>query len=134
MEIARFARVLGSLVEGGVPLPTALGIAHRSISNGHMADAVGKVATGLKEGGGLTAPLAATGLFPRMALSFLRTGEETAQLGLMRDPLSDAQDREIRVPLSRIIALLTPALTGIGRAPRRDRVCPNVWRSVAAVS
>src|SRR3546814_9820574 len=84
MEIARFARVLGSLVEGGVPLPTALGIAHRSIVNGHMADAVGKVATGLKEGGGLTAPLAATGLFPRMALSFLRTGEETAQLGLDR--------------------------------------------------
>src|SRR3546814_18429323 len=110
MEIARFARVLGSLVEGGVPLPTALGIAHRSISNGHMADAVGKVATGLKEGGGLTAPLAATGLFPRMALSFLRKGDETAQLGLMLDRLSDALDREIRVALARIIDMLPPAI------------------------
>ena len=33
--------------------------------------------------GATQAWLAATGLFPPMALSFLRTGEETAQLGLM---------------------------------------------------
>ena len=36
-ETAAFARTLGSLVDGGVPLPTALGIAQRSLVNTHMA-------------------------------------------------------------------------------------------------
>ena len=110
-QTAQFVRVLGSLVDGGVPLPTALMIARRTLSNVHMADGVGRVAAGLKEGAGLSGPLAATGLFPPMALSFLRTGEETAQLGLMLNRLADILDREVRTSLQRLIAILTPAIT-----------------------
>ena len=110
-ETAAFARTLASLVDGGVPLPTALSIAQRSVSNFHMAAAIGRVAAGLKEGGGLSGPLAATGLFPPMALSFLRTGEETAQLGLMLDRLADVLDRNVRTAIQRMIAILTPAIT-----------------------
>lgn len=111
METARFARVLGSLVDGGVPLPQALSIAQRSFANSHLAQAVGKVAAGLKEGAGLSGPLSATGLFPPMALSFLRTGEETAQLGLMLSRLADVLDRQVRNSVQRMIAILTPAIT-----------------------
>jgi general secretion pathway protein F len=110
-ETARFSRVLGSLVEGGVPLPTALGIAQRSLSNAHMAAAVGRVTVGIKEGAGLSKPLAATGLFPTMAISFLRTGEETAQLALMLGRLGDVLDRDVRTALARLISILTPAIT-----------------------
>ena len=110
-ETARFARTLGSLVEGGVPLPTALAIAQRSLGNMHMLDAVDRVSSGLRQGGGLSSPLAATGLFPPMALSFLRTGEETAQLGLMLGRLADVLDREVRTALERLIAILTPVIT-----------------------
>jgi len=110
-ETAAFARTLGSLVDGGVPLPTALGIAQRSVSNSHMASAIGRVAAGLKEGGGLSGPLAATGIFPPMALSFLRTGEETARLGLMLTRLADVLDRTVRSTIQRLIGILTPAIT-----------------------
>jgi len=110
-ETAAFARTLGSLVDGGVALPTALSIAQRSVSNTHIAGAVGKVAAGLKEGGGLSGPLAASGVFPPMALSFLRTGEETAQLGLMLGRLADVLDRTVRSTIQRMIAILTPAIT-----------------------
>jgi general secretion pathway protein F len=111
METARFARVLGSLVDGGVPLPQALSISQRSFANSHLAQAVGRVAAGLKEGAGLSGPLSATGLFPPMALSFLRTGEETAQLGLMLGRLADVLDRQVRNSVQRMIAILTPAIT-----------------------
>jgi general secretion pathway protein F len=111
METARFARVLGSLVDGGVPLPQALSISQRSFANSHLAQAVGRVAAGLKEGAGLSGPLSATGLFPPMALSFLRTGEETAQLGLMLNRLADVLDRQVRNSVQRMIAILTPAIT-----------------------
>jgi general secretion pathway protein F len=110
-ETAAFARTLGSLVDGGVPLPTALGIAERSVSNSHMAGAIAKVAAGLKQGGGLSGPLAASGVFPPMALSFLRTGEETAQLGLMLGRLADVLDRAVRSTIQRLIGILTPAIT-----------------------
>ncbi|MDT7933688.1 MAG: type II secretion system F family protein [Sphingomonadaceae bacterium] len=110
-ETARFARVLGSLIEGGVPVPQALAIARRSIANAHIAAAVERVGTGLKRGGGLTAPLAAAGVFPKLAISFLRTGEETARLGPMLDKLADVLDAEVRQKTARAIGLLTPLLT-----------------------
>jgi general secretion pathway protein F len=110
-ETAAFARTLGSLVDGGVALPTALAIAQRSVGNSHMAAAIAKVAEGLKEGGGLTGPLAASGVFPPMALSFLRTGEETARLGQMLNRLADVLDRTVRSTISRLISILTPAIT-----------------------
>jgi general secretion pathway protein F len=113
IDTARFSRTLGALVSGGVALPTALAMAQRSISNRVIGDAVATVASGVKEGGGLTAPLAAAGVFPRLALGFLRTGEETSQLGPMLIKLADVLDRDIKVRLQRLIGLLTPAITVI---------------------
>ncbi|HEX8232261.1 MAG TPA: type II secretion system F family protein [Caulobacteraceae bacterium] len=110
-ETARFARTLGSLVEGGVPLPSALAIAQRSLANAHMAEAIASVTQGIKRGGGLSGPLGATRLFPPMAMSFLRTGEETAQLGPMLNRLADVLDRNVRTSIERMIAVLTPAIT-----------------------
>lgn len=110
-QTAQFARTLSVLVDGGVPLPQALGMAQRSLSNSHLAGAVARVAAGLKEGGGLTAPLAATGVFPKLALGFFRTGEESSQLGLMLGRLADVLDRDVRVRLATLIGWLTPLLT-----------------------
>jgi len=110
-ETARFARTLGSLVDSGVALPTALSISRKSFVNSHMGEAVGRVASGLKEGAGLSGPLAATRLFPPMAMSFLRTGEETAQLGVMLIRLADVLDREVRNSIQRAIAVMTPIIT-----------------------
>jgi general secretion pathway protein F len=110
-ETARFARVLGALAEGGVPLPQALSLAQRTLTNQHMATRVAHVAAGLNEGAGLAGPLARAGVFPPLALSFLRTGEETSQLGPMLSRLADLLDRDVRQRLGRLIAVLTPALT-----------------------
>ncbi len=110
-ETARFARVLSSLVQGGVALPQALGIAVASLGNRRMAAAVQGVADGLRQGGGLTGPLAAANVLPPMAISYLRTGEETAQLGPMLARLADVLDRDVRVRIERIITVATPVIT-----------------------
>jgi general secretion pathway protein F len=112
-ETARFARTLGVLVEGGVPLPSATLLAGRSIGNTHMASAVREVAGGMKEGGGLTAPLAAADIFPKKAIGFFRTGEETSELGPMLIRLADVLDRDVKIQLQRLVGLLTPAITVI---------------------
>lgn len=110
-ETARFARVLGSLVGGGVPVPAAMAIAQRSLVNTHMRSAIARVTEGLNEGGGLTGPLAAAGIFPKIAIGFFRTGEETAELGMMLERLADVLDRDVRLSIERLVALLTPLIT-----------------------
>ncbi|MBB4099261.1 type II secretion system F family protein [Sphingomonas kyeonggiensis] len=111
VETARFARTLGALIDGEVPLPAALGLARRTISNQVLGDTIARVANGVKEGGGLTAPLAASGALPRLAIGFLRTGEETSQLGMMLGRLADVLDRDIRLRIERLIGILTPVIT-----------------------
>jgi general secretion pathway protein F len=110
-EAARFSRVLSSLVQGGVGLPQAMAISQRSLQNSHIAGAVRKVTDGLKEGGGLSGPLAATGIFPKIVLGFFRTGEETAQLGLMLERLADVLDKDVQTFIKRFISILTPLIT-----------------------
>lgn len=113
IDTARFAHTLGALVEGGVALPTALMLARRTIANSVIGDAVQKVAEGVREGGGLSAPMAAARVLPSLAIGFLRTGEETSQLGLMLDRLAVVLDKDVRTRLQRFVAILTPAITVI---------------------
>lgn len=110
-ETARFSRTLGSLVEGGVSLHTAISIAGRTLGNRHMAAAIGRVVVGLKEGGGLSRPLQEARIFPPLALSFIRTGEETARLGPMLNKLADVLDRDVRIAIDRVVTVMTPVIT-----------------------
>jgi general secretion pathway protein F len=110
-QTAQFARTLSVLIDGGVGLPQAMAMAQRSLTNVSLANAVGRVAGSMKEGGGLSAPLAATGVFPRLVLGFFRTGEETSQLGLMLGRLADVLDADVRLRIQRLIGWLVPALT-----------------------
>lgn len=113
IETARFARTLGALIDGEVPLPNALSLATRTIGNRAMHAQIARVAEGVKEGSGLTTPLAAARVLPRLAIGFLRTGEETSQLGPMLERLADVLDRAIKVRLERLVGVLTPAITVI---------------------
>lgn len=113
IETARFARTLGALVEGNVGLPAAFALAQRTIGNRTMAAAIGKVASGIREGGGVTAPLAAAGVMPRLAIGFFRTGEESARLGPMLLSLADVLDRDVMRRTQGAIALATPIVTAL---------------------
>jgi len=113
LETARFARTLGALVEGQVALPTAVRLAHRTIVNRHMSAAVDRIADGVREGDGLAAPLAAARILPDIAIGFIRTGEESSQLGMMLTRLAEVLDRDVRVRLDRVVAVLTPLITVI---------------------
>lgn len=117
IEASRLARTLGGLIEGGVPLPDALAMACRSVSNHSISAAISDVAAQVREGGALTPLIAATGALPRMAIGFFRTGEETSQLGMMLERLADVLERDVTRRIERLVAILTPVITiGLGGA------------------
>lgn len=111
LETARFSRTLGALIQGNVSLPAALILAQRTVANRAMNHAIGRVADEVRKGGGLSTPLIATGMLPRIASGFFRTGEESSQLGLMLTRLADVLDRDVKTRLERAIGILTPLIT-----------------------
>ena len=113
LDTARFARTLGALVEGQVSLPVAVTLAQRTIRNRYMNRAMSRIANGIREGEGLAGPLAAARIVPDIAIGFIRTGEESSQLGVMLSRLGDVLDRDVRVRLTRVVAILTPLITVI---------------------
>jgi general secretion pathway protein F len=110
-EIARFSRVLGTLLRSGVSPLLALGIAQETMRNGVMAAAVAGAIGGIKEGKGLAEPLARTGMVPDLAIQLIRVGEETARLEDMLLKVADIFDDENRRMIERLLALLVPAVT-----------------------
>lgn len=114
-EVARFARTLGTLLENGVPLLTAMAIIKETIGNIVLVEAVAKVTGEVKEGKGLSEPLLATGVFPKMAVQMVRIGEETGAIDEMLMKVADVYDDEVKRSVQRMLALLEPILIlGLG--------------------
>lgn len=65
----------------------------------------------MRKGGTLAAPLAQSGVLPPMALGFLRTGEETSQLGPMLSRLAEVLERDVRIRIQRLVGILAPTIT-----------------------
>ena len=114
-EIAHFARILGTLLKNGVPLPNGLKIAAETIRNQALAPAIAVVARNVTEGKGLAEPLAQSGIMPPLALRLLRVGEEAAKLDDMLLEVATIFDWEAEQTMQRMLTLLGPALTiGLG--------------------
>jgi len=112
-EIAagRLMRTLGTLLQNGMPLIPALGIARDAIGNAAIGAALDDAATQTKSGRGLARPLEESGLLPPRAIHLLQLGEETGQLGAMALKAADIHDEQARLMLQRLVALLVPTIT-----------------------
>jgi general secretion pathway protein F len=108
---ARLTRTLGSLLQNGVPLIPALGIARDALGNLAAAAAVDAAAVGAKGGAGLARPLAAAGLFPPRTIHLLQLGEEAAQLASLALKAAEIHDEQARLMVQRLVALAVPMIT-----------------------
>jgi general secretion pathway protein F len=108
---ARLTRTLGTLLQNGVPLITALGIARDALGNLAAGAAVASAAVAAKGGGGLARPLAEAGIFPARTIHLLQLGEEAAQLAAMALKAADIHDEQARLMMQRLVALAVPTIT-----------------------
>jgi general secretion pathway protein F len=108
---ARFTRTLGNLLENGVALISALGIAKEALGNLAAAQAVEAAAAQAKGGAGLSRPLAAAAIFPARTIQLLQLGEEAAQLAAMSLKAADIHEEQARLKMQRLVALAVPMIT-----------------------
>ncbi len=110
LETARFCRTLGTLLKSGVSFLQALNNAKDVISNQVIASALDAVAKGAKEGKGIAAPLSEANVFPPLALSMIKVGEETGQLDTMLLKVAGAYEKSLREAVKRFVSLLEPIM------------------------
>jgi general secretion pathway protein F len=110
IQISRFARTLGTLLENGVSLLKSMDIVKDVLSNHYLADILGDVKGSVKEGAGLTISLAKRGFLPEIAVHLLKVGEETGNLDKMLLKVADNFDADIEQRTKRLVTAVEPAL------------------------
>ncbi len=110
IQISKFARTLGTLLENGVPLLKSLDIVKDVLSNQYLIDILNNVKVNVKEGAGLTVSLAKRGFLPEIAVHLLKVGEETGNLDKMLLKVADNFDTDVEQRLKRLVTMVEPVL------------------------
>ena len=109
-EVARFTRILGTLLQSGVSMVGALTVVRDMMSNQLLAAAVGSLGEGVQRGTGLTRSMIESRAFPPLAIHMVRVGEETGRLDDMLLKAAAAFESETRSQVKRLIALAEPCI------------------------
>jgi type IV pilus assembly protein PilC len=107
---SQLARTLATLLGGGLPLVTSIGVASRAIGNRFMAAELEVVGQRVREGQSMSAAMLARGTFPDVAVKMVEVGESTGALQEMLNSLADFYDEEIDTTLGRFVTLVEPVL------------------------
>jgi MSHA biogenesis protein MshG len=110
VALARFARVLGALVESGIPIVQALGISRGVLGNKILEGEIDRMRDGLVEGRGLAEPLRESRVMPPLVTKMLAVGEETGSIAPMLSRVARYYDRDVDYAVKNLSAALEPAL------------------------
>jgi len=110
MEVSGVTRTLGTLIKSGVPMIQALATARAVVGNVVISNALGDVEVGVREGAGVSNPLARSGSFPALAVQMINVGEETGKLDDMLLRVADHYDKEVRASVMQFTRLLEPMM------------------------
>jgi general secretion pathway protein F len=110
LETARFCRTLGTLLKSGVPFLQALNNSKDVMGNRIMAGSIDSITKNVREGKGIAGPLMDAGIFPQLALSMIKVGEETGQLDTMLLKVAATYEKGLRDAVKRFMSLLEPAI------------------------
>ena len=106
--IARFTRLLATLLDSGILITTSLEIVERAVDNGVIASSVAKARLNLTKGSGLASPLAATGVYPAMVTQMIAVGEETGELSTMLNEIADFYEKEAGYAVEGLTSMIEP--------------------------
>lgn len=107
---AQFCRTLGTLLESGVELPTAMRLIRDTLSNKLAHEVLEEVCTALRKGQCFLEPLSKTALFPPIVVNVLRVGEETGNLAPAALHLAEMYEDKLETSVVRTFTILEPII------------------------
>lgn len=110
LAVARFCRVLGTLLHGGVPIVRSLDIAADSTGNKVLEASVQQAADNITAGESLAEPLGESGHFPRNVVEMIAVAEQSNSLETVLTQIADTLERHTWRKLDLAVRLLEPLL------------------------
>ncbi|MEZ5306059.1 MAG: type II secretion system F family protein [Pyrinomonadaceae bacterium] len=110
IAVARFSRILSTLLSSGVPILQSLEITAKTAGNVIIEDAIIKVREGVERGENFVDPLKATKVFPDMVSQMIQVGEQTGAMDAMLGKIADFYEDEVDTAIADLLAMIEPAL------------------------
>ena len=110
LAVARFCRMLGTLLNNGVPILQSLRIAKDASGNQVLSSAIGRAADNVSGGKSLAAPLRASGQFSPEIVEMISVGEEANNLENVLIGISDNLERYTSRRIDVFVRMLEPVL------------------------
>jgi len=110
IDTARFARTLGMLLTGGVPVLAAIHIANQNWSMLPLRTLGEAARESLRGGGSLSEALKPGGMVPHIAIQLLAVGEQSGTLDTMLLRVAEHFEREVSRGLKRMLTIAEPLL------------------------
>jgi len=109
-QVGLFARTLSTLLTGGLPLVPSLETAAKAIDSKQISLAVYRSVETVREGKGLSASLAATKVFPELAIEMIEVGESTGALPQMLNSVAEFFEEDVQTNLTAAMSLVEPLI------------------------
>jgi type IV pilus assembly protein PilC len=109
-QVAQLARVLGTLLVGGIPLVQALETTGRSLGTVLMKKALERASVLVREGKSLSAALTTTRIFPDLAIDMMEVGESTGALPQMLSSVAEFYEEDVSTRMTAVLSLIEPAI------------------------
>ncbi|MEO1981601.1 MAG: type II secretion system F family protein, partial [Fuerstiella sp.] len=110
LAVARFCRMLGTLLGNGVPILQSLRIAKDASGNVVLSEAIGNAADSVSGGKSLAIPLRASGQFSNEIVEMISIGEEANNLENVLIGIADNLEKYTSRKIDVIVRLLEPFL------------------------
>jgi type IV pilus assembly protein PilC len=110
VAVARFSRILSTLLSSGVPILQSLDITAKTAGNVVIEDAIIKVRQGVERGENFVDPLKATNVFPHMVGQMIGVGEQTGAMDAMLGKIADFYEEEVDTAIADLLGLMEPVL------------------------
>jgi general secretion pathway protein F/type IV pilus assembly protein PilC len=110
LAVARFCRVLGTLLHNGVPILRALEISRQAAGNRLLSEAVARASENISAGQSLAEPLDSSGHFPRSVIEIIAVAEESNTLDRVLVEIADGLEKRTARRLDLMVRLLEPVL------------------------
>lgn len=110
LVISRWARTMSTLLQGGLPLISALQISQEVVGNVLFRQGLAQTEERVREGEGLSLALQENGLFPALVLEMVAVGEKSGYLEKILERVAAHLERETEIEIRRRMSLLEPMM------------------------
>jgi len=108
--LVRFTRSFGTMLSGGMDIPTCLDVTAEIVGNAHYRDLILETRREVTDGNSITTVFVKNKTMPSMVPQMMSVGEETGRLMEVLDKLTEFYSRELQNLVTNLVSAIEPLI------------------------